>query len=324
MKVVFLLAAALAAIVPAFADDCPPLQLYASVQLQRSPDGDAEYVPVTINGKPQLLELDTGAESSILTAEAAKQLGLESHVGNFRIYTVTGDYSDQETTTSLQIGNLKSNGIRFVVAPEGVLPLDPGVAGLLGADLLGNLDVSIDFGTNKLDLINPNHCKGKVVYWPQRPLAIVPFEQPGTVHIIIPVTLDGHEMEAIVDTGASKSTLRRHRAETTFDLTMGASDTPAVGHVNGNKDVEMWRHTFKTLTLEGVTVANPELDIIPDRMSEHVAMGAETGSHINTRDEGLKPDILLGMNVLKHLHVYIAYKEQTLYITPASEPAPAK
>ena len=43
---------------------------------------------------------------------------------------------------------------------------------------------------------------------------------------------------------------------------------------------------------------------------------------IDTRDEALEPDILLGMNVLKHLHVYIAYKEKKLYITPAGTSVP--
>ena len=31
--------------------------------------------------------------------------------------------------------------------------------------------------------------------------------------------------------------------------------------------------------------------------------------------------MLIGMNVLRHLHIYIAYKEQKIYITPAGAPA---
>ncbi len=29
-------------------------------------------------------------------------------------------------------------------------------------------------------------------------------------------------------------------------------------------------------------------------------------------------DMILGMDILRHLHVYIAYKEQKLYLTPAA------
>jgi hypothetical protein len=30
--------------------------------------------------------------------------------------------------------------------------------------------------------------------------------------------------------------------------------------------------------------------------------------------------MLIGMNILRHLHIYIAYKEHKLYITPAGTP----
>jgi hypothetical protein len=38
-------------------------------------------------------------------------------------------------------------------------------------------------------------------------------------------------------------------------------------------------------------------------------------------DDGLDPDLLVGMDVLKHLHLYIAYQERKLYITPPDQPA---
>ncbi len=33
--------------------------------------------------------------------------------------------------------------------------------------------------------------------------------------------------------------------------------------------------------------------------------------------------MLLGMNILRHFHIYIAYKENRVYITPASPSAAA-
>jgi hypothetical protein len=36
-------------------------------------------------------------------------------------------------------------------------------------------------------------------------------------------------------------------------------------------------------------------------------------------EQGL-PQVLIGMDILRHLHLYIAYREQKLYITPASAP----
>jgi predicted aspartyl protease len=310
---------AFAAIGPAMAADCPSLRLAASVQLQPAADGSAEFVPVMIGGVRKLLVLDTGAEVSVLSPAVVKELNLETYTANGRAYDLTGHYTERGAITSLAIGQLKNDRIRFMVTGDDQpSPFGEGIAGVLGADILGNLDLSIDFGTHKLDLLDPRHCEGKVVYWPERPLAVVPFERIGTAQIIIPVTLDGHELKAYVDTGAWRSTIRQPRAERTFDLVMGSPDAPADGKLNGDENLTTWRHTFKSLTLEGITVSNLELDIIPDRLTQHLAMGAETGTRINTRDAALEPDILLGMNVLKHLHVYIAYKEKRIYITPAA------
>jgi hypothetical protein len=46
----------------------------------------------------------------------------------------------------------------------------------------------------------------------------------------------------------------------------------------------------------------------------------------NTRipDKNLEialPQVIIGMNVLRKLHIYIAYKEQKLYVTPAAPAA---
>jgi hypothetical protein len=78
----------------------------------------------------------------------------------------------------------------------------------------------------------------------------------------------------------------------------------------------MWRHRFKSLSLAGLEVANPEVAIIPDKMSAKLNSWS-TGTQMDkpTFD---KPPMLIGMNVLRHLHVYIAYKEKKLYITPAA------
>jgi hypothetical protein len=85
----------------------------------------------------------------------------------------------------------------------------------------------------------------------------------------------------------------------------------------------MWRHVFKALDFEGISVRNPEFSVIPDLISEPMAQPAAVGTLIPPTAEGLKMPILVGFNVLRRLHVYIAYKEQKVYITPASAPPAA-
>jgi hypothetical protein len=40
-------------------------------------------------------------------------------------------------------------------------------------------------------------------------------------------------------------------------------------------------------------------------------------------DDGLGSEMTVGMDVLRHLHVYIAFNERKLYITAAAAPAAA-
>ena len=37
--------------------------------------------------------------------------------------------------------------------------------GILGTDVLRNVDVELDFAANKIHLIAPNQCGGSVVHW---------------------------------------------------------------------------------------------------------------------------------------------------------------
>jgi predicted aspartyl protease len=305
---------------PAALADCSPLKLVTSVDLESAYDGRVHYVPVQLDGKPGKLLLDTGAANSMIWPHAAASLGLNSHTRRFFVYDVNGRQSDQEIITSLSISRLTGNSIHIALAPQGLGDDDPSGAGLLGADILLNYDVSVDFGTNKLDILSPDHCEGKVVYWPERPIAIIPFDMPDGWHIVFPVTLDGKEVTATLDTGASNSTLLATTARDKFNVVPGTPDTTKIGAINSDSSAIAYAHTFAMLSLNGLEVRNPVIHIIPDRVSKKFDTRPQIGTHLNTKNPIDDQQMLLGMNVLKYLHVYIAYKEKKLFITPAGTP----
>jgi predicted aspartyl protease len=302
------------------AEECGPLKILAQVQLQPAEDGSAEFVPVEIAGVTKHLLLDTGASATSITEKAAKDLGLKIKPSHFRTYSANGTYSDDAAEASIGIGALKGGTFDFQIAP---FDFPDEIAGLLGADVLGQFDISIDFGTHKMDVLSQDHCDGRVKYWKGQPLAVIPITRAASGHIIIPVLLDDHRVNAILDTGASRSSVNSDAAQGEFRLSLGSADTPAHGVLNGEEGSTTWRHKFRTLTFEGVTVANPDFLIIPNRLKKHFG-DKEPGSLISRPPESVEPDVLLGMNVLKHLHVYVAYKEKKVYITPAEEMAPSQ
>ena len=103
---------------------------------------------------------------------------------------------------------------------------------------------------------------------------------------------------------------------------MGASDTPEAGYLNGDTSLKTYKHLFKTLAFGGVTVDNPELDLIPNAMGRDADRAQLVGDRTKTEKDLLDvPDVTIGMDVLRKLHIYMALKEEKLYITEASAAA---
>jgi predicted aspartyl protease len=310
--------------VPTQAQECnKPLKIVASVPLTSNGEHRRLEVPVEIGGKQKKLILDTGADVSVISSKAAQELGLKVRNAPVRVYSITGSYSESMAEAPLKLGLVQFDKVQFMVTDDLDKLGDPDAIGLLGANVLSLFDVSIDMAAGKLDLISHDHCLDQVIYWPATTFAKIPFQRQPGMQIIVGVTLDGKPVKAVVDTGASNSTLRTKTAESQYGIVLGSENAPASGSLNGDKNLVVYRHTFKALNFEGVTVANPTLDLIPDKLTEPLSY-TPTGSRIGYADDVLKSEVLLGMDVLRHMHIYIAYHDRILYLTPAEAPRVAK
>lgn len=308
---------------PAFADDqCPKLTLISSMNMHIGKDGRV-YVPATINGVPKSMLIDTGGFFTEITQAAVDEMKLNTHHVGLELVGASGETTEIATRTSFKLGSLTADGMDFMVMPgANEFASDvPDAAGIVAPNLLRLYDLDLDFGDGKVNLISQDHCDGKVVYWPATIVAVVPMHLNASHHIVIPITLDGHPLNAMLDTGATETLLNLGTAEIEFGIQPGGPDTPAVGRLNGRTGPAVYSHRFKSLELAGIAVGNPELGVIPDLMGpnlEDPTSSIEHGTRIPDKDvETGLPQVILGMDVLRRLHVYIAYKEQKLYITPA-------
>ena len=88
--------------------------------------------------------------------------------------------------------------------------------------------------------------------------------------------------------------------------------------------MQIYAHRFKSLSLEGITVINPDMTVIPDLLRTKLRkpqQSLEGDTRIpNPNNETGMSDVILGTDILHHLHIYIAYKERKLYITAADAP----
>jgi predicted aspartyl protease len=310
---------------PAMADDaCPPLQMISNVTMTLGDDG-RPYVPVRIGDKDKTMLVDTGGAFTEITPATVEELGLRPRVTRLNLVGVTGSEQRLAVRTSLVLGNLTAPATDFMVM-TGANPIDssldssvPGAAGILAPNLLHAYDLDMDFGGRKVALLSQDHCPGKVVYWPADAVAVVPFRLDDSNHIFVQVTLDGVRLDAMLDTGASDSVLNLDKALLEYHLKPGDAETPVSHDLVDN--VATYQHRFHALSLEGLAVGNPQMTLMPDLMKSRFGNTHDSlkgGSRLKVLDAqtGLG-DMILGMNVLHHLHLYIAYKEHKLYITPA-------
>jgi hypothetical protein len=184
--------------------------------------------------------------------------------------------------------------------------------------MMGRYDVDVDFGTYKMNYFSPDHCPGHVVYWPHAALAVTPMTFRNR-HIRLAVRVDGKELRAEIDTGATNTTMMAGAAKRLFDI---VPETPGNVPLNIQPMEAAFGRVFSTLDFEGVGVSNPQIVIVPDLLgSKDPTNGFQTGSHVKRVDDDIdRPDLLIGMNILKKLHIYIAFDENKSYISEASTP----
>jgi hypothetical protein len=197
-------------------------------------------------------------------------------------------------------------------------------AGYLGADLLRHYDLEFDFADHKFNLFAQDHCPGKVIYWPAAAVAAVPIHVILTGQIILPVQLDGKNLQAMFDTGSSDTFLDTKVAADVFNLKPGGPDLRLV---NTDRDTGrgIYLHTFATLGFDGIAIGHPDIYVLEELGQQAAENSGHLGSRLgNVSAEYGDVPLVLGMKEMQHLHMFLSYKEQMLYLTPATSPPPSE
>jgi predicted aspartyl protease len=307
---------------PAEAAACSGLQIIDSYEITSLPSG-RPAIMITINDAPRSMLVDTGGPFSSVTQQTVQELGLTTIQNGRGLRSVNGAFTSLlARLPSITIGRLQQkNALYYVMPDSGGNEFD----GVLGGEFFKQYDTDLDFNSGKLNLFLQDHCPGQVVYWPNTGVAVVPFRTDASNHITFRVELDGKQLEAALDTGASTTVLNLNDARRTFSVDVNAPDVEKVGELTGGYTANIYRRQFKTLAFEGVTIDNPMITLLPDMMNGAVVEQSQTGSLIGASRRGL-PSLILGMSTMADMHIYIAYKERKLYITtanPQSAPRPA-
>ncbi len=313
------------------------------VELKQVRGTNLVTVPVAINGKPRQFLLDLSTRPTRIAQATVAELGLPQAAGateSIETPRVNGDlsfssgsvqasvrqvgsgvnpdkYRTRVRTGSFTIGDATAKNRIFMVASDGELPPSAPYDGLMTNDFFSQYDVEIDFGTNQMTWLTPTSCTDpqQVAYWTNNGVAMVPMIVENG-RFKVPVTIDGHSITAVIDTSSARTVMRRDIAEQVMGF---AADTPAMMPADETKDgagQTVYRHTFPKIAFMGaggVTAAN-----IPVLIAANDLTGSDKekvlGSQARSTDARI-PDLVLGMDVLHHLHIYAVFGQHRLYVT---------
>jgi hypothetical protein len=297
---------------PAQAQDCRPAKLLATVPLHSAePESNIRTVPVSLNGQTRDMILDTGGAITQLSRSVIAELGLPLRRSGAAVYDINGRVSRHYTKVKdFSFGDLRRPDAALLVWPEEKRPY----AGEIAQDMLQPYDVDVDFAAGFLKMYAKGHCPGPEGW---TPTARTEMRNKGW-HLHIPVTLDGRTYDAIFDTGSRHTIMRLPVARRDFGLEPGGAGMTPYPAINGDTFLNGHLSRFGKMSFGGMSIAQPEILIVPDVMNHKADRSPLATNRSLHHNAGLVlPELSLGMDVLKHLHLYLSFGEQALYVAPA-------
>jgi predicted aspartyl protease len=250
------------------------------------------------NGAAVTLLLDTGAETTILTPAAAQRIGAQRPRIEFQrqMRGIAGSLQTGEVELrSFTIGGVAMSWRRVRVAPinTGTVfagPLD----GVLGADTLSSFDIDLDLPGHRVIFYAKQTCPNAVPAWSQ-PYARIGTGRSFGGHLFFPVQLDGHRVDAFIDTG-SQLTVLSTAAASALGVTGAilARDQAVMLHGAAAEQLGAHAHRFSQLQIGPELIRNPELVVTDIRLDD--------------------ADIVLGIDFLSSQRLWMSYGSQQIFL----------
>lgn len=299
----------------AYADDCK-LQQLASLDLKTDSQGHL-LVPVTIAGSQRQLLLDIQAAYTGITENTANALSLVRERMPKDVRVMVGGHwiTELARVPAFQMGSLHAENIKLLVGFD-VGSASPAADGLLGLDFLHGQDVELDIAHAKLNLFSSHHCPGQVIYWksPGNVVAAIPLTLEPTANMLVHMKLDGQAILAGI-TSASPSEIGMSDAHRLFGLDEHSGGLSSTSNPEWPGKT-YYSFPFKNLQVEGLTVQNPAILIVPES-DDHDGPSCDPRGRLQSKTCFGNAEVFLGLSVLRKLHLYFAFGEKTLYATAA-------
>lgn len=255
------------------------------------------YIDAQINGKTVRMLIDTGAYKTVLTRAEIDRQQLMLTPTQDKAYGVGGQAQMYAARPDeVTIGPARVRQALFPVI-EGFD--HPGYGGIVGADYLLQADLEIALADKQLKFFRADGCEDKsLAYWDVNaldvPLKIPAHDSRATVQ----VELNGSKLTALIDTGATVSTITQHAAER-LGFAADAAGVRTGGRLEGvnGKSRRSWIATFDSFAIGEEKIDHPSITVMED------------GEEVDTRSH----QMILGRDFLRAHHVLLSKRQRRFY-----------
>ena len=282
-------------------------------------DSNRLFLPGAANGQDILFLTDTGAQHSLIPWDTAQTLGLDVVTAPGQVVGVSGKPIQlyRARIKALRLGNWVWQDVDLLVsAPEtGSEPAKrkrPAI--LLGADFLSKFDIELNLSAGEVNLFTPKDCgDAKLSYWAERDnQAAMSSSYNDTNHILLRPKVNGTELTALLDTGATFTSLSTMAALQVAGLrpdSPGVTESDQVKGIGG-KELPSWLATFDSFSLDAETIKPAKLRFLQFGREEVHTRGFDTQSSFTEQ-----LDMILGLDFVYAHHILIANSQRKVYFT---------
>jgi predicted aspartyl protease len=218
-------------------------------------------VPVTVNGHAIKMLFDTGAGKSLLAEATVQRLNVAR---DGRTATVMVGMAGGSMRTDANIDSMMLGGAPLSVdrLPVNSLAGYPGIDGVVGLDIFGDYDLDIDEPNRALTLYRVRRCGRPEPPWDETATPIDGISTR-TGWLEIPFEINGIEETAVVDTGASNTTITpRMMQRLGLSEQALSNDRILKLHVVAGDDTQVRVHRFQTVRIGPITVHNANIVVL--------------------------------------------------------------
>jgi hypothetical protein len=330
---------------------CALPEIANTAPLEPVSGSDLMTVPMMINGTSQKFLLDLGVKKpTAVSPELMAKLGLpEDFQLGQRFGTALGEGPFESAgfsnvmvcdarnggggcgghnrlrAASVTIGNATGHHVQIQVAPKGEISRSASFDGYFTGDYMRKYDVELDFAGKQMTWLTPTACTDpdQVVFWAHDDVAIIPVSLAKDGRLEMQAMVGGHVINAELDTSSANTVMRRDIAELYVGLNADKDLKPVDGLEDG-MHMKVYVHIFPQIIFAGGSITAVNVPVMVQNYSMIPAVDRDLNTHLRgiaggglLSSENRIPDLVIGMDVLKHLHMYVVPGQAKVYVTAA-------